>query len=347
MKKIQVGLVGYGLSGQVFHAPFLHAHPHFELKKVVERRQTLSQKDYPYVEVVRSYEELLNDDSIELVVITTPNEYHYPMIKHAIEKKKHVVVEKPFTETADQARELAEMANKHGVLVSVYQNRRFDIDFQTIKKVIEEGLVGEVVEYEAHFDRFRNFVREGTWKEEERPGSGILYDLGSHLIDQALTLFGMPNSVYATLSKQRPGSQIDDAFDLKMYYETKTVTLKASMLVREQGPRYQIHGTNGSFVKYGMDPQEAYLRAGGKPTDAAYGKESEEMWGTLNSTVAGLHFVGKVESEPSTYMNYYQDIYEAIIEERAPYVTAEQGARTIQIIEAAYESHRMKKVIEF
>lgn len=346
LKTIKVGLVGYGLSGQVFHAPFLHALPQFELVKVVERHHMNSKKDYPYVEVVRTYEELLQDETIDLVVITTPNEYHYSMIKEALHGGKHVIVEKPFTETVDQARALTQLAKEKGLLLSVYQNRRFDIDFQTVKKVIEEGFVGEVVDYEAHFDRFRNFVREGTWKEEERPGSGILYDLGSHLIDQALSLFGMPNALHAEMKKQRPGSQIDDAFDLRLYYERLTVTLKASMLVREQGPRFQVHGTKGSFVKYGMDPQEAFLREGGKPTDSQYGIEPKELWGTLNTTINGLHFEGKIESQRTTYMDYYHDLYVSIVQGKEPIVTAEQATNTIRIIEAAYESHRTKKVIE-
>jgi scyllo-inositol 2-dehydrogenase (NADP+) len=331
--KIQVGLVGYGLSGEVFHAPFIHTHPHFHLRKVVERHKEKSKERYPYVEVVKRFEEIIHDDNIELVVITTPNELHFPMAKEALLAGKHVVIEKPFTVTADEAEQLIEIAKQQGLILSVYQNRRWDGDFLTVKKVVEERLLGDLVEYEAHFDRFRNNVRKNAWKEEDRPGSGILYDLGSHLIDQALVLFGMPNKIEADLRIQRPSAKTVDYFDIRFDYGHLKVILKASMLVREPGPKYILHGTEGSFVKYGMDPQEEMLRSGMMPTDSDYGIEPKSQWGKLNTYLNGLHYEGNIETVPGNYQNFYQNIYEAIKEGKPLEVTPEQALNTIKIIE--------------
>jgi predicted dehydrogenase len=346
MKTLQVGLVGYGLSGQVFHAPFVHMHPHLNLKKVVERRSEKSKERYPYVEIITSYEELLLDKEIDLVIITTPNELHYPMVKKAILNKKHVVIEKPFTVTSEEAAELIELAREHGVNLFVYHNRRWDGDFQTVQNIISQSLLGDVVEFESHFDRFRNYFKENAWREEERPGSGILYDLGSHLIDQALVLFGLPDAVTAETKIQRKGGKAVDAFDVRLHYSDVSVTLKAGMLVREGGPRFTVHGTEGSFVKYGLDPQENALRQGAMPGEDGYGAEKEESWGTLNTTIHGLHYRGKVETLPGTYQDFYGNVYEAIAEGKELHVKPEQAANVIKIIELAEQSAQEKRTVQ-
>ncbi|WP_078409271.1 oxidoreductase [Priestia abyssalis] len=347
MKTLQVGLVGYGLSGQVFHAPFVHTHSHMNLKKVVERRSAKSKEHYPYVEVVASYEELLADEEIDVVIITTPNEFHFSMVKDAILKRKHVVIEKPFTVTSKEAMELTELAGEYGVKLFVYHNRRWDGDFKTVKKIIEQGLLGDIVEFESHFDRFRNYFKENAWREEDRPGSGILYDLGSHLIDQSLVLFGTPDAVTAHTSIQRKGGKSVDAFDVRLHYPEVSVTLKAGMLVRELGPRFTLHGTEGSFVKYDLDPQENALRQGSMPTDSGYGIEDEGCWGTLNATINGLHYHGKIETLPGSYQDFYQNVYEAVTEGKELEVKPEQGATVIRIIELAEQSAREKRTISF
>jgi scyllo-inositol 2-dehydrogenase (NADP+) len=345
MKALQVGLVGYGLSGQVFHAPFVHTHPHMNLKKVVERRSEKSKERYPYVEVVTSYDELLADDELDLIIITTPNELHYPMVKSAVLAKKHVVIEKPFTVTFEEAEKLVHLAHEQGVKLCVYHNRRWDGDFKTIKKIAEQRLLGDIVEFESHFDRFRNYFKENAWREEDRPGSGILYDLGSHLIDQALVLFGEPDAVTADTRIQRKGGKAIDAFDVRLHYPQVSVTLKAGMLVREIGPRFIVHGTEGSFIKHKLDPQENALRQGAMPIDEGYGIEEEDSWGTLNTTVNGLHYRGKIETLPGSYQDFYQNVYEAIVEGKELEVKPEQAAKVIKIIELAEQSAREQRTI--
>ncbi|MGM7681435.1 oxidoreductase [Cytobacillus sp. Hm23] len=345
-KTIHVGLVGFGFSGQVFHAPFVHSHPNLQLTKVVERTKSHSKELYPYTEVVRDFDELLEDKAIDLVIITTANELHYPMVKKALLKNKHVVVEKPFTISSEEATQLAKLANKQNRVLSVYHNRRFDGDFLTINQIIQQNLLGHVVEFESHYDRYRNFLK-GSWREDNRPGSGILYDLGSHLIDQAITLFGYPHTVTADVRIQRPISQTIDSFDLKLDYDNLKILLKAGMLVREPGPRFIIHGTNGSFVKYEMDPQEEQLKNGMMPTNMMYGIEKEDHWGTLNTDLNELHYKGKIETMKGNYMNFYNNIYDSIVNDMPLIVTGEQACNTIRIIELAMQSSEEGRSIPF
>jgi scyllo-inositol 2-dehydrogenase (NADP+) len=333
------------LSGRVFHAPVISCHAGFRLKKVVERSPRGSRDRYPYVEVVREYADLLRDEAIELVVVNTPEHTHYELTRQALLAGKHVVVEKAFTPTAAEAQDLIDLAKKEGLVLSVYQNSRWNGDFLTIQKVVENKLLGQLVEYEAHFDRFRNFIQADSWKEDPKPGIGVLYNLGSHIIDQALVLFGWPQSLWAHLRTVRPGGQVVDNFELVLFYENLKVTLKSSYLVREPGPRYTLHGTKGSFVKFGFDPQEEALNAGRLPSEPGWGQEPPERWGKLNTELNGLYFEGKIETIPGSYVGYYDSIYGAIREQKELAVKPEQALRTIAIIEAATQSHQEKRVV--
>ncbi|MCD7036106.1 oxidoreductase [Metabacillus sp. GX 13764] len=346
MESIRAGLVGYGMSGQTFHAPFLFSSDKIQLEKVVERHSRKAEERYPEVKTVKSLDELLADESIQLVVITTPNEQHEPMIRNSLEAGKHVVVEKPFTVTSKDGFELSALAKEKDLVLSVYHNRRWDGDFLTVKKLIESGALGDVVSYEAHFDRFRPDPKRNAWREQDRPGSGILYDLGSHLIDQAAVLFGIPIAVTAESGNQRKVSEADDYFDIRFHYENMTAVLRASMLVKEQGPHFQIHGTKGSFIKYGMDPQENALKEGAIPGDKGFGEDPEHQWGTLNTDHGGLNMRGKVQTLKGNYTAFYEDICQAILEHRSPRVTAEQAAWTIRLIEAAKQSAEEGRKIE-
>jgi predicted dehydrogenase len=343
---VNVGLAAYGMSGRVFHGPLIDAHPGFVLKKVVERSGSgNAQKRYPHIETVRSLEELLEDKDIELVVVNTPEHTHYELGKQAIMAGKHVVIEKAFTITSQEARELIRLAEEQKVMLSVFQNARWHGDFITIQKIINQKLLGQLVSFEAHYDRYRNFIQADTWKEEKKRGTGSLYNLGPHLIDQALVLFGSPHAVYADLQIQREGGKVIDYFELMLYYKGLKVTLKSSYLVREPGPRYILHGNEGSFIKYGGDTQEAHLKSGGSPLAENYGQEPESFWGTLNTQLKDLHVKGRIETEKGSYLGYYDNIYSVIREKSELIVKPQQALQTIEIIEAAIQSNEEGRVV--
>ncbi|NWJ50671.1 MAG: oxidoreductase [Bacteroidetes bacterium] len=344
-RTIKTGIASFGMSGKVFHAPLLFNHKGFELKTIVERSKNEASALYPTVSVIRDVDALLADDEIELVIINTPDSSHYELALKAIHAGKNVIVEKPFTQTLEQANELIEAAKQKNVMLSVFQNRRWDADFLTIQKVIKSNLVGRLVEFESHFDRFRNFIQPNTWKEKAEAGTGTLYNLGSHLIDQAVVLFGMPDAVNAEIRVLRPGGEVDDCFDIRLSYNFIKVTLKASYLVREAGPKYQLHGINGSFLKWGLDPQEDALKAGGIPGSTGWGSEPEAAWGVLNSDLDGIHVKGKVETIPGNYLAFYDNIYDHLVDGKPLAVKAEQAADTIKIIRAVYMSNELNKTI--
>lgn len=344
---VNTALLSYGMSGEVFHAPLLMANPRFNLSAVVQRKTDNAQKHYPSIKVIRTVDEVIQDPAIELIIVNTPNETHFPFAVQALEAGKHVVVEKPFTVTIKEANELIELSKRKNKILSAFQNRRWDGDFLTLKKVIDEKWVGKIVEFEAHYDRFRNYIESNTWKEEEGIGKGILYNLGSHMLDQALVLFGMPDEVDARVGIQRPGGRVDDFYDIRLQYKDLNVIIKSSYLVREQGPRYILHGTEGSFItSSGIDPQEQALKEKKIPGSAGWGTHDKESWGKLNTTVNGLHVEGKIETIPGNYMAFYQNLYEVIREGGPLDVKPEQARDVIILIEAAYESNRQRRAIK-
>jgi scyllo-inositol 2-dehydrogenase (NADP+) len=345
-KPIQVGLASFGMSGMIFHAPFLDANSHFQLRKIVERRNEKSKEYYHYVEVVKDFEALLQDEAIELVVVNTPNALHFEMAQKALLAGKHVLLEKPFTPTAQEANALIKLAQQQNRVLTVFHNRRWDGDFLTIQKVVSKGLLGQLVDYEAHYDRFVNYIAANTWKEEAGPGSGILYNLGSHMIDQALVLFGKPQAITADIGAHRSGSKIDDYYDITLHYEERRIVLKSSYLVKELGPRYILHGTEGSFLKYGIDPQEEALKAGQKPVGPDWGKEPPSNWGKLNTQLNGLHVTGTIETLPGSYADFYNNLYKVVREGKELAVKPEEAALVIELIELAWQSHEKKCTIK-
>jgi scyllo-inositol 2-dehydrogenase (NADP+) len=345
--QMSVGLIGYGMAGRTFHAPVIQAVPNLRLKKVVERHTNDARKRYPWVEVVPDATSLLQDEEINLVVIATPNISHFDLARQSLKANKHVVVEKPFTTTSGQAQELIDLARQQNKVISVNHNRRWDGDFQTVKKLLEGRLLGRLVEYESHYNRFRNYPRLNAWREEEGAGGGILFDLGSHLIDQAQVLFGVPQMITSDIRVQRDFAKINDSFELILHYDDLKVTLKAGMLVREQSPRFILHGTEGSFVKYGFDPQEEALKRGFIPSESNWGNEPREQWGTLITQVGGLDLEGQVKTIAGCYQSFYQNIVEVISGHAELAVKPEEARSTIRIIELAIESSEQKRTIHF
>jgi predicted dehydrogenase len=277
MTPINTALCSFGMSGWVFHAPFLNINPGFNLYAVWERTKNLAVEKYPSIKTYRTLEDMLADNSVELVIVNTPNNTHYEYAKKALNAGKHVVVEKPFTVTVKEGKELIELAKKQNKKLSVYQNRRYDSDYKTIKRVIQQNLLGDLVEVEMHFDRFKEVISPKVHKEIPGPGTGSLYDLGSHLIDQALQLFGMPEKIFADIQCVRPVSQVDDYFELLLFYKKLRVRLKSSYTVREALPGYIFHGLKGSFIKPKTDVQEEMLQAGKIPGSSDWGTEPESQ----------------------------------------------------------------------
>jgi scyllo-inositol 2-dehydrogenase (NADP+) len=336
MNTIGVGLASYGMSGEVFHAPLLSVNPGFEIISIFERTRSLSRERYPQAKIIRNYHELLSDERIELVLVNTPDRFHFEMAREALEAGKHVILEKPFVMDSREGDKLISIAKNQKRLLSVFQNRRWDGDFLTVREILEKGLLGRLVEYEAHFDRYRNFIQQNTWKEDPVAGTGTLFNLGSHLIDQALVLFGKPEHINADIRIQRTGGKIDDAFTLWLGYPEVKVTIKASYLVREPGPRYLLHGTEGSFLKHGIDPQEEALKKGELPGGPAWGREAQEEWGRLNTEI-GAHN-GPYKTLPGNYLAYYENIYQALTGKADLEVKAAQANLVVKVIEAAIKS---------
>jgi scyllo-inositol 2-dehydrogenase (NADP+) len=346
MNPIKTALLSYGMSGEVFHAPFIDAHVGFALTTVLQRNKNTVNQRYPSVRVVSDWKSILNDPSIELVVINTPNETHARYAEEALLANKHVIVEKPFTVTVDEADRLIALAKSQDRVLTVFQNRRWDGDYLTLKQVFQSGRLGHIVELETHYDRYRNYIEHHSWKEQQGKGVGVLYNLGSHMIDQAIDLMGMPHSIFATVGIQRPGGLVDDFYDIRFYYPTHQVILKSSYLVKTLGPRYSMHGTNGSFIKYGIDPQEEALKRGETPNHVGWGEEEQRYWGTCSEVVDGVDQTVVIPTMPGNYGAFYQNVYDGIRNGATLCVTPEQSRNVIAIIEACYRSSKEKCIID-
>ncbi len=343
---MNTGVVGYGVSAQFMHLPFIVTNPEFQLQCILQRHGNEAKEKYPSVQIVRTLDEMLYDDKLELIVITTPNDTHFEYASRALDAGKHVVLEKPCTITSSDAKKLIDLSLKNNRVLSIYQNRRYVSDFLTIRKILNENLLGEVVEFEAHYDRYRPERRPGAWREQNTPGSGILYDLGAHLIDQAFCLFGLPGYITADIRIQRPDAKATDYFELWLDYAITKVILKAGMLVREPGPRYSVHGTKGSFIKSGEDPQEALLRKGVLPESPDWGLESTEIYGLLHTEINGRIVYEKYPSLRGDYGDFYRDLYNTIRRGDTLKVKPEHGYNTIRLIELATESNHKKATIQ-
>jgi predicted dehydrogenase len=350
-REIGVGIVGYGLGGRVFHAPFVDAVPGLRLASVLQRKGDEAAKAYPEARIARSLDEMVADKAIELVVVTTPNATHFALAKQALEAGKHVVIDKPFAATSEQALALSQLAKSKGLLAVPFHNRRWDGDFLTVKKLIAEQAVGRLVTFDSHFDRFRPAPRDGIWQEAEDPANGMLFDLGPHLVDQALALFGLPEAITASVRSDRDGSAIEDAFDITLSYpgangKRLLAHCRTSYLACDNSPRFLLHGTRGSFRKHGLDPQETALVGGAKlpklGSPDVWLQEGESAWGTLtiapNPAAPEKLVESRVKTEIGDYRGFYANVRDAILGAAPLALTAEDGYHVIRLLELARQS---------
>ncbi len=350
-REIGVEIVGFGLGGRVFHSPFVNAVSGLRLAAILQRKGDEAARAYPAAQIVRSLDELLANRAIELIVVTTPNATHFELARQALEAGKHVVIDKPFTATSKEALELSQLARSKGRLAVPFHNRRWDGDFLTVKKLIAEQALGRLVTFESHFDRFRPVPREGRWQEAGNPANGMLFDLGPHLVDQALALFGLPNSITASVRSDRDGTAIEDAFDITLSYPGENgkrllAHCRTSYLACDNSPKFLLHGTIGSFRKHGLDPQEPALVGGAtvpaQGSPEVWFQERESAWGKLtvaSSPVAPERLIeSQVKTEVGDYRGFYANVRDAILGAAPLAVTAEDGLRVIRLLELARQS---------
>jgi scyllo-inositol 2-dehydrogenase (NADP+) len=332
--KINVGLIGYGLAGATFHAPLIFSVDRLQLKAIATSRPVAIAGQG--LRITPDAKAVLEADDIDMVVVATPNETHFPAAQAALDAGKHVVVDKPFTLDVGQATALIAQAQERNRLLSVFHNRRWDGDYLTVRRLVTDGRLGEISLFEARWDRFRPAINRG-WREVPAQGAGLLNDLGPHLVDQALQLFGLPEAVSGDVTAQRPGAAVDDYFELVLHYGRMRAILSASTLVAAPRPRFALHGSKGSFVKFGLDPQEAALKAGIMPGASGFGKDDPSRYGTLTDAEGRSQAVA---TEEGRYTAFYEAIADAILLGQPVPVDPADARMGLRIIEIARQSAR-------
>lgn len=340
---LRVGLVGYGFAGKTFHSPLISGTPGLELAVVSSRDASKVHADWPNVTVVDSPEKIFADPTIDLVVIPTPNTTHFPLAQQALQAGKHVIVDKPFTVTLGEARSLNILAQEKGKVLSVFHNRRWDSDFLTVKALINEGIMGDIVYFESHYDRFKPQVQE-RWRENDELGSGIWYDLGSHLLDQALVLFGMPDTIQSDLAVVRPGGKAVDYFNTVLTYGRRRVVLHSTVYASAETARFIVQGEKGSFVKYGLDTQEDSLKTGARPPQANWGQDKRD--GVLTLSFEGVQADKHLPTLPGDYPAYYAGVRDAITGKGKNPVPASDAIRVMELIELGIHSSHEQKTLK-
>ena len=345
---IDVGLIGFGLAGRAFHTPVIRAVPGLRLAAILQRSSSEAAEHYPDVRIVRSLDELLSIESLRLTVVATPNDTHYSFAKQCLAAGRDVVVDKPFATTLAEATELVSFAQRSGRLLTVYQNRRFDGDFQAIIQLVSSGTLGRIVRFETSYDRFRSQLRPGAWREKRGPGTGILFDLGPHLIDHAFVLLGLPEAITADVRMEREDAVTDDAFDILFRYPGGTrAVLCSTMLAASPRPRFVIHATRGSYCKHSFDPQEANLRRGHIPQDQAWGAEPEENWGVLTLHDGTNITERRIPSGMGDYRDFYANVRDAILGKAALAVTPQHALHVMRALELSRKSSEQGRTISW
>jgi scyllo-inositol 2-dehydrogenase (NADP+) len=345
---IDIGLIGFGLAGRAFHAPVIRAVPGLQLAAILQRRGNEAAEQYPDVRVVRSLEELLAIPEVRLIVIATPNDSHCSLARACLAAGRDVVVDKPFATTLEEAAELVQFAQKAGRLLTVYQNRRYDGDFQAVRELVGNGTLGRIVRFETNYDRYRPQLKTGAWREQPGPGNGIFFDLAPHLIDHALVLFGLPEAVTADIRIEREAAVVDDAFDVMFHYPRgMRAVLRSSILAAVPRPRFVLHGTQGTFFKQSFDLQETNLRRGYIPQDTAWGAEPEEQWGVLTLADGESRIKRRVPSAACDFRDFYANVRDAMLGLGSLAVTPQWAMDVMRLLELCRESSAKRRTISW
>ncbi|GGO74717.1 oxidoreductase [Bowmanella pacifica] len=339
---IRTAVIGFGLSAKVFHLPFIQASARFSLTAISSTQSDAVRQAFPHTVCFGDAKQLIDQAECELVIITAPNQAHFELAQYALSQGKHVLVEKPLTVSSQEAQQLIDLATHQGKVLAPFHNRRWDGDFLTVKQLIETEALGEVRLFESHFDRFRPTPQQ-RWRENSETGSGILYDLGPHLIDQALALFGPPEAITARVLAMRPAARAVDYFHLQLHYPNKEVILHADPYQAGPNPRFKVQGNKGTFIKFGLDPQEARLRAGVLPIEPTWAEETTEQFGTLY--LPEEHQV--VSTQTGGYQHLFSNLADAIDKKASLLVSAQQALLGIKIIESALQSHLDGRTLAF
>jgi scyllo-inositol 2-dehydrogenase (NADP+) len=355
---IRTAVLGYGFAGRIFHSPFVATVPGLELAAIVQRNGDSAAADYPAARILRSVDEAFDDAAIDLIVVATPNDSHVELATRALEAGKHVVIDKPIAGSSAEVRALIALAQRQGKVMAPFHNRRFDGDYLTVRRLVNEDRLGRVVLVDSHFDRFRPIQRHGTWKEAGGAANGLLFDLGPHLVDQALALFGVPKSVTASVRRERDVTAIEDAFDIVLEFALPDVhdvryECHATMIAAEPAPRFRVHGTLGSYVKFGLDPQEAALLGGARPAELGSPQpwllEEQSAWGTLSVAAHAAEPIELEHSRQATergdYRAFYANVRDAIRGEAPLVVTPEDAYRTTRVLELAIQSSNERRAV--
>jgi scyllo-inositol 2-dehydrogenase (NADP+) len=343
---IRCGVIGFGLAGRVFHSAVIDATEGLELAAIVQRSGVAAQKAYPHVSVYPSLDAMLTQAQLDVIVVATPNDMHVPMAEQCLRAGKHVVADKPVAVSSTEAASLLALSREAGRRVFVYHNRRWDGDFLTVQQLLRTNKLGAVRTFESHFDRFRPTPKPGAWREASGHGNGILLDLGSHLGDQALVLFGLPTAVWGDVRSERAGSNVDDAFDLRLYYPEITVWLRSTSLSPLPAVRFLLEGTQGSYRKDNLDPQEDALRAGDLFQSEPWGMDPESAWGaitTLDASGATQHTA--VPTLPGDYRNFYANVRDTVWGKAEQAVTLVDAWRVLRLLEWSRESSEKRAAV--
>jgi scyllo-inositol 2-dehydrogenase (NADP+) len=341
---VSVGLIGFGLAGRVFHSPLVSSVEGLRLAAVLERSSDHAAQRYPDVVTYRSLDEMMADDSLGLFVVATPNATHFPLARRLLEAGKNVVVDKPVAVTSKEIGELMAIASHTKAHLFPFHNRRWDSDFQTLFRLIREDAVGRIVALESNFDRWRPIPRVRTWKEDPEQG-GMLLDIGTHLGDQALALFGNPVAVWADERREREGEGANDSFTVRLRYADFVITLSCNALSSLARPRFHLRGNKGNYWKWGLDPQEAALKEITRIDSTAWGREEAERWGTLSEDVDGSIVTRTVRPVAGDYRLFYAGVRQALAGRSRQPVSALSAWRVARLLEWAGESAQLRREI--